>query len=114
MRIALRQQPAQRNEMMDAIERVRGREIRRRPQIESFDRVIAEMLVEPRPPRDAHQIARLQHRLVAGTEAAAHKTEMAPVLARHQLDDGARLAMAAGAEHAPRIGPVHVRSPYST
>jgi hypothetical protein len=32
---------------------------------------------------------------------------MAPVRARHQLDNGIRLAMAAGAQHNADIGPFH-------
>jgi hypothetical protein len=32
---------------------------------------------------------------------------MTPMFPRHQLDNGARLAMTAGAEHDPDIGPLH-------
>ena len=50
MRIALRQQAAERGEMGHAVERMRHRQERRRARIEALDRVEAEMLVEPRPP----------------------------------------------------------------
>ncbi len=65
------------------------------------------MFVKPRPPHGAHQIADLQHRFVASPGAAAHKTEMTPMFPRHQLNNGTRLAMAAGAEHDTDIGPLH-------
>ncbi len=50
MRIALRQQAAKRRQMRHAVERLRGCQVGRRAQVEAFDRVEAEMLVEPRPP----------------------------------------------------------------
>ncbi len=62
VRIALGQQPAERGEMGHAIDRVRRRRTGSPPQIEPFDRVMAEMLVEPRPPGGADPVARLQHR----------------------------------------------------
>jgi hypothetical protein len=54
-----------------------------------------------------HQVAGLQHWFMASPGAAAHKTEMTPMFPRHQLNDGTRLAMAAGAEHDTDIGPLH-------
>src|SRR6266446_689782 len=107
VRIALRQQPAQRRKMIEAIKGVRHRQVRCCTQIEPLDDIIAEMLVKPRPPHGAHQVASLQRRLVAGAGAAAHKTEMTPMFPRHQLNNGTRLAMAAGAEHDTDIGPLH-------
>jgi hypothetical protein len=65
------------------------------------------MFVKPRPPHGADQIADLQHRFVPRPGAAAHETEMSPMLARHQLNNGARLAMTASAEHDTDIGPLH-------
>ena len=82
MRIALRQQPAERAEMRHAIDGVRGGETGCRAQIDALDRVVAEMLVEPRPPGRAHAVARLQHRPQARAGAAAHQAEMAAVPSR--------------------------------
>ena len=108
MRIALGQQPHQRGEMADAIDGMRAAKIIRRAQAQALDRVIAQMLVEPRPPGRAHAIADLQHRLHARAEAAAHHAEMAAMLARHQLEDAARLPVPFHAEHDAFIGPLHV------
>ena len=65
------------------------------------------MLVEPRAPDDAHAVAGLQHRPQARARPAPHQAEMAAVRARHHLEDGARLAMAAHAEHDAFVGPFH-------
>ena len=62
MRIALRQQPRQRGQMRHAIDRVRRGQHGGRAQPDALDRIIAEMLVEPRPPYRAHAIAGLQQR----------------------------------------------------
>ena len=62
MRIALRQQPAQRREMRHAVDHMRGRQQRRGMQLQRLDRVVAEVLVEPRAPDRAHHVAGLQHR----------------------------------------------------
>ena len=93
--------------MRDAIDCVRRREETSRAQVEAFHSVVAEMLVEPRPPGGAHGIARLQNRLEPRTEAAAHKTEMAAMLARHQLEDGIRLPVPFDAQHDAFIDPLH-------
>ena len=97
--------------MGDAIDRVRGAEQAGRRQFEPFHHVVAEMLVEPRPPGRADPVARLQHRPQPRARPAPHQTEMAAVLARHQLDDGIRLPVALDAEHDAFIGPLH--RPYS-
>src|SRR5262245_33630675 len=71
------------------------------------------MLVQPRPPGGTHRIARLQHRLQPRPKAATHKAKVTAVLARHQLEDRIRLAMALDAEHDSFIGPLHDSSPES-
>src|SRR6267143_1025357 len=111
VRIALRQQPAQRRKMIEAIKGVRHRQVRCCTQIEPLDDIIAEMFVEPRPPPGAHQVPGLQHGLEARARAAAHETQMTPMFPRHQLDNGTRLAMASGAEHDADIGPLHESCP---
>ena len=58
--------------------------ISRPPADRSLDRVIAEMLVEPRAPGGAHAVSRLQNGPRAG--AAAHEPEMAAVRGGHQLE----------------------------
>src|SRR5262245_34938202 len=93
--------------MRDAIDCVRCREEIRRAQGEALHRVVAEMLVEPRPPAGAHRIARLQHRLEARAETTAHEPEMTAVFARHQLEDSIRLPVTLDAEHDAFIGPLH-------
>src|SRR5262249_55607666 len=105
--IALRQQRTQGGEMIEPVESVRNRKVGCCAKIDPLDHIIAEMFVKPRPPRGAHQIAELQHRLLASPGAAAHKTEMTPMFPRHQLNNGARLAMTAGAEHDTHVGQLH-------
>src|SRR5262245_25953918 len=99
--------------MIDPIDCVRrGKEIRG-PQRKPFHRVVAQMLVEPRSPGRTERVPRLQYRLEPRPKAAAHKAEVAAMLARHQLEDRIRLAMALDAEHDPFIGPLHGSSPES-
>src|SRR5665647_594093 len=93
--------------MRNAVDGVRRREEIRRALAHRFDRVIAEVLVEPGPPAGADRIAGLQNRLHARAVAAAHQTEMAAMLARHQLDDGARLPVPLDADYDAFIGPLH-------
>src|SRR5262245_16451234 len=93
--------------MAAAIACVKRREEMRRAQGEAFHRIVAEMLVEPRPPAGAHRLARLQHRLEARAETTAHEPEMTAVFARHQLEDGIRLPVTLDAEHDAFIGPLH-------
>src|SRR5205807_9367014 len=98
---------AERGDVHEPIERVRGVEKPRRGEIEPFHHVVAQMLVEPRPPGDADAIARLQHRTQPGAGGAAHQTEMSAMLARHHLEHGARLAVALDAEHDGFVDPLH-------
>src|SRR5262245_50969146 len=99
--------------MIDPIDCVsHGKEIRG-PQRKPFHRVVAEMLVQPRPPGGIQCIPRLQHRLEPRPKAAAHQAKVAAVLARHQLEDRIRLAMALDAEDDSFIGPLHDSSPES-
>src|SRR5262245_51685861 len=99
--------------MREAIDRVRGRKEIRSTQGQPFDSVVAEMLIEPRPPCGAHGVTGLQHRLEPRSKTATNKTEMAAMLARHQLENGIRLPVTLGAEHDPFIGPLHGISPES-
>src|SRR5262245_3505627 len=107
MRIALRQQAAERAQQRDAIERVRQAQEGRRRQLKPFHREIAEVLIEPRAPGGAHAIAGLQDRTQPGAGPAPHQTEVTPVPMRHQLEDGARLPVPAHAQHDSFIGPLH-------
>ena len=109
MRLAFGQQPAQGGEMGDAMHGMRGGEETGGTQIDALDRVIAEMVVEPRPPGRAQRIAGLQHPAQPRTGTAAHQAEMAAVLERHQFENDARLAVAPHAEHDAFIGPLHGR-----
>ena len=89
MRLALGQEPAQRREMGHAVERMsRGEEIGR-AQVGPLDRIIAKMVIEPRPPGRAQGIARLQYRAQAPPGAAAHQAEMAAARLRHQFENDA-------------------------
>ncbi len=77
MRLALGKQTAQRREMRDAVDGMRRRENTGRAQIDALDQVMAEMLVEPRPPCCAQRIAGLQHAAQPRAGATAHQAEMA-------------------------------------
>ena len=107
MRIALRQQPAQRRQMRDAIDHMRRGKLRGAVQAQRLDRVMPEMLVEARAPDHPHGVAGLQQRAKPRAAAAANEAEMAAVIARHHLDDGVGLAVAPRAQHDAVIGPFH-------
>src|SRR5271166_4614469 len=96
--------------MRNPVDRVRLREKVRRPFLQRLDGIITEMLVEAGAPGRADAIAGLQDRLHARAEASAHQSEVAAVLARHQLEDGARLPVPLDADHDAFIGPLHVAS----
>src|SRR5207249_9474157 len=55
----------------------------------------------------ADAIARLQHGTQSRVRATAHQAQMAPVCARHQLEDYITLAVALAAEHDAFVGPLH-------
>ena len=107
MGIALRQQPGQRGEMGHAEDGMRGSQQRRRAQPRAFELVVAEMLVEPRPPHRGDAVAGLQHRAHALAGAAAHEAEMAAMLAGQQFDDGGGFAMPPHAQDDAVVGPFH-------
>ena len=65
------------------------------------------VFVEPRPPHCPDAIAGLQHRTQLRAHPATDQTEMAAMLARHDLDDGIRLPVAARAQHDAFVGPFH-------
>ncbi len=107
VRIALGQQPAERAEMGDAVDRMAGGEQARGGQRDPLDLVVPEMLVEPRPPGRADPVAGLQHRPHARAGAAAHQAEMAAMTGGHQFDDGRGLPVALDAEHDAFVDPFH-------
>src|SRR5271169_3159124 len=76
-------------------------------QIDSFDQIVAEMVVEPGPPSGAQRIPRLQHGAQPRATAAAYQTEMAAAPVRHQFENDARLAVALDAEHDAFVDPFH-------
>ena len=78
-------------------------------QVRPLDRVVAEMVVEPRPPGGAQRISRLQHPAQPRAGAAANEPEMAAALMRHQFENDAGLAVALDAEHDAFVGPLHGR-----
>ena len=102
MRIALRQQPAQRRKMGYAIHHVRSGKLRGAMQAQRLDNVVAEVLVQPGPPDHPQRVARLQHRPQPRAATAANQAEVAAVPARHRFQDGIGLAMAPRAEHDAR------------
>jgi len=108
VRIPLGEQPAQRREVRHSIGCVRRDHQLGSAQFQAFDDEMAEMLVEPRAPGQAHVIARLQDRPHARTGPSPHQPEMAPMLTRHDLENGVRLAVTAHAQHDAFVGPVHV------
>ena len=107
MRLAFGKQPAQSREMGHAMDGMRRGENAGRAQIDALDQIMAEMIVEPRPPGRAQRIAGLQHAAQPGAGAAAHQPEMAAALLRHQFENDARLAKPPHAEHNAFIGPLH-------
>ena len=107
MRLALGEQPAQGREMRDAVDGMRRGEKTCRAQIDSFDRIVAEMIVEPRPPSGAQRIPRLQ---------PARRREPLPPRTRPRWRPRSRvinsrmtlrLAVALDAEHDAFIDPLH-------
>ncbi len=78
-----------------------------RAQIDALDRVVAEMVIEPRPPGRAQRVPGLQNPAQPRSGAAADKPKMAAALLRHQFENDAGLAVALGAEHDAFIGPLH-------
>src|SRR6185437_5279095 len=93
--------------MSDAMHGMGGGEEARSPQMETLNRVIAEVIVEPRPPGGAQRVSRLQNPAQAGTRAAAHEPEMAAALLRHQFENDAGFAVALDAEHSAFVGPLY-------
>ena len=94
MRVALRQQPHQRREMGHAVERMRRRQECRRRADQALDGVVAEMLVEPRPPGRAAPSCR-----AAAPAAAASRPRRAP-----DRDGGRARASSARGWRSPRRG----------
>src|SRR5581483_8215536 len=74
---------------------------------QGLDRVIAEVLVKPRPPRRGHAVSRLQDRAQPPRPPAPDEAEMAAVAARHQLDDEAGLAVPPRPDDDAFVRPVH-------
>jgi hypothetical protein len=107
VRIALRQKPAQRGQMGDAIDHVRGGKLRGAMQMQRLDRVMPEMLVKPRAPHHAERVAWLQQGAEPRAVATADEPEMPAVAPRHHLDDGAGLAVATRPQHDAVVGPFH-------
>src|SRR4029077_5353315 len=107
VRLAFGKEPAQRRKMGHAMDRMGRGEKAGSAQVDALDGIIAEMLVEPRPPGGAQRIARLQHAAQPGADAAAHQAEMPAARLRHQFENDARLAMALDAEHDAFIDPLH-------
>jgi len=107
MGIALRQQPKQRRDRAEAIERNRRRDQPRSVGGEQLDLVFAEMLVEPRPPGQRDGVAGLEHWLLLGRAPAADEAEMAAMVAGHHLQDHGALAMAPDADDRALVAPFH-------
>src|SRR4026208_598920 len=90
---------------------MRDRKETRRPQIESLNGVVAEMLIKSRPPGRADAIARLEQRLETRARSAPHKAKMAAMLTRHQLEDGIALPVTLDAKHDAFISPLPAVAP---
>ncbi len=98
---------AQGGEMGDAVNRVRGVQVSRRAQVQRLHSIIAEMVVEPRPPGRAQRVARLQHGAQPPAGAAANEAQVPAALGRHQFKNDAGFAVAPHAEHNAFVGPLH-------
>ena len=80
---------------------------RRGALLRRLDGVGAEVFVEPRAPGDLDLVAGLQQRRHPLAATAAHQAEVAPVGARHHLEDEARLAVPAPADDEALVAPFH-------
>ncbi len=109
MRVPLRQQPAKRRQICDAIGAVRDRQQCCRAEVDRLDGEMPQMLVEPRPPCGSHPIAGLQHCPQPRSGATAYQPKMATVLTGHQFEDDVRLPVLTHSENGPFIGPLHKR-----
>ena len=94
--------------MGHAVHGVGRRQKARGSQMRTIDRIIAEVIVEPRPPGRAQRIPWLQNTPHSGACATAHQPQMAPAFLRHQFNNDTGLAVALNAEHNGFIGPLHV------
>src|SRR4029079_2122859 len=83
-----------------------GQEGRRTP-IERLNHVVTEMLFETGLPLNAHAIAGLENRAETRACPAPDQSQVASVRSRHDLQNGARLPMAATAKHDALVGPSH-------
>ena len=68
---------------------------------------LAEMLLEPRPPRGYDAVAGLQHGSQARSCPSPDQAEMAAVRARQELEDGVGFPVAPDAEHDALVAPLH-------
>ena len=93
--------------MRHAIDRVRGRQQARRAQPRAFNRIGAEVLVEPRPPHRAHAVSGLQDGPHPRSGPTPHQPEMPAVTARQEFDDGGGFAMPPHPQHNAIVGPFH-------
>src|SRR5579872_7470896 len=93
--------------MSHAVNGVLEREQVRRTQLRAFDQVIAEMLVEPRPPSRRNAVAWLEQRTHALARPTAYKAEMTAVATRQQFDDGGGFAVPPYSQYDPFVGPFH-------
>jgi hypothetical protein len=75
-----------------------------------LDRETAEVIVEPCAPMRTYGISRLQYRPHPASGSAADQTEMTPVFARHQFENGIRLAVPPDPEDESVIAPLHDRT----
>src|SRR5258708_39877472 len=94
--------------MTDTVNCMWRRKETRRPQMQALNGIVAEMLIESRPPGCTHAIAQLQNRFKPRAEAASYKTKMAPMLSRHQFEDSVRFPVTLNSDHNAFIGPLHV------
>src|ERR1700738_267758 len=87
MGIAFRSQPAELGKARQSVKRVGHRQERCRPQLDPFDGIKPEMLVQPGLPYSADAVACLQNGAQPPASSSPNEPQMAAMLARHKFHD---------------------------
>ncbi len=107
VRVSLGQKPQQGTHGLNAIDRCCGFHQLRRTQLQRFDAVFTEMVMQTCTPDDIHSVARLQHRLHAARPAGTNHSKITATRTRHHLGDHTCLAVALYAQNDCLVLPLH-------
>ena len=67
--------------------------------MQTFNRIVAQMFVQPCTPDGTHLVSRLQDGPHSRSRATPHEPEMTAMIARQQFDNSARFAMPPDAQN---------------